>query len=161
MGGISSSSINLVWGLAVQKPMMGMGVEFWFNNRLALEIDGYYVNKAVHSEAGFYRKLPELAISGLMRYWVPIKNGSLSVLAGYEVGIFLVEVDHTSNFASFDRGLVIGSGFDYRMKRFSLFAELRYRFPGPWIIFDYIKYRSAFQTRTLLFIAGIKFKIGK
>jgi hypothetical protein len=160
MGGISSSTNNNIWADTVEKPMGGLGVEFWFSHILAVEINGYYVNKGLRSRfTGYYRKLPELAISGLLRLRIPIIIGSLGIFAGYEVGIPLVELD--SIFSSYDTGVLVGGGFDFPMKGIGLFAEIRYRFPGSRMAFDYVRDRSSFQPRTTLFIIGIKFKIGK
>ena len=86
MGGMSSSTINLSWAETVKKPMGGLGIEFQLSNHMAVEIDGYYVNKGIRSRfTDYYRKLPELAISGLLRLRMTIKNGYLSIFGGYEV----------------------------------------------------------------------------
>ena len=153
--GMSRTEIGHESVKSTLKPVLGMGMEVWFLKNLAVEINTALLRKDIRNKyTDSESKLEEISLSFLVKKRFPMDSVLLNIFAGYDLGFITVNLP--PGWPQIDSGFVLGGCMDFPYKKSWLFVDIRYRFKGPELGFDY---RSSFQNRTLLATVGIKFRL--
>lgn len=163
-----STKLNFKMGFWV-----GGGFEFDLSEKISLEFDLLLLQKGSKVE---FTALPDLKSNYNLRVLsVPVlagirfkRNMPFYILGGAEFSLILShafvkkigeqvdEQDLKENTKSFDFGLVIGCGFEVKVRQFqSFFIEGRYHLGFANVMKDSPEYQSK-KTNTILLVLGIK-----